>query len=48
MKAFLNLVPQRTYTRKLVEELMLRARWAMKEVFKMIAGGSSQHPGGPL
>ena len=47
-KAALNLVPQRTYTRKLVEELMERARWASEDIFMMAAGGSCQHSGGPL
>ena len=47
-KAALNLVPQRTYTRKLVEELMERARWASEDILMMTAGGSCQHSGGPL
>ena len=46
--AFLNLVPQKTYTKKLVEELMERARWASQDIFRMRAGVSCQQTGGPL
>ena len=46
--AFLNLVPQATYTKKLAEELIARARWDTILSLLIRVGGFSQQEGGPL
>ena len=46
--AILKFVPQKTYTKKFIEELTERARWASQDILNIIRGGSCQHSGGPL